>query len=186
MRKITKELPVIVGSQAVFALTDFPPEIVRRSVECDFLLRGQSFGFRLEITESLGIFSEYQERTGFYADVLGKATVILPENWESRLVELKNETGETIAFCVEIHDVAVSKLIAGREKDFEFLQNAFQSGYLQIETFIERAATILKQPASEVLYLRLQKLIESFSRMKNLRETVLKLRDFERRIKKEK
>jgi hypothetical protein len=183
VRKITKKLPVIVGSQAIFAVTDFPPEIVRRSVECDFLLLDQSFGFRSEITETLGIFSNYQETTGFYADVLGRATVVLPEDWESRLVDLKDENGETMAFCVEIHDVAVSKLIAGREKDFEFPQTAFQSDYLQVEEFMERAETILKQPAAQVLIPRLEKLIENFSRKSDLREITDKLKEFEHKIK---
>ncbi len=183
VRKITKKLPVIVGSQAVFALTDFPPEIVRRSVECDFLLLDQSFGFRSEITETLGMFSDYQETTGFYADVLGRATVVLPENWESRLVELKDEKGSAIALCVEIHDVAVSKLIAGREKDFEFLQTAFQADYLQVEEFLRRVETILKQPAAQVLTPRLEKLIENFSRNTDLRGITVKLKELERKIK---
>lgn len=186
MRKITRELPVIVGSQAIFAVTDFPPEIARRSVECDFLLLDRSFKFRSEITKTLGIFSDYQAETGFYADVLGRATVVLPEGWESRLIELKDEIGDTAALCVEVHDVAVSKLIAGREKDFEFLQTAFQADYLQMEIFMERAATILKQPAAEVLLSRLRKLVENFNQNKNLREFVGKLREFERKIKKDK
>ncbi len=186
MRKITVEPPIIVGSQAVFAVTDFPPEIVRKSVECDFLLLKQIAELRPNITENLGIFSDYQQQTGFYADVLGLATVVLPSDWEKRLVELKTEDGEILAFCVEIHDVAVSKLMAGREKDFEFLQIAFQVEYLQIEIFLERAQTILQQPASAALLPRLQKLIETFNKIGNLREIVGKLRDFEHKIKGEK
>ena len=186
VRKITNELPIIVGSQAIFAVADYPPEIVRKSVECDFLLLDKSAGFRSKVTENLGIFSDYQQQTGFYADVLGRATVVLPSGWEERLAELKNENGETIALCVEIHDVAVSKLMAGREKDFEFVQAAFQSDYLQIEIFLERAAVILNQPASEALLPRLQKLIEKFSRIRDFREIVDKLRDFERKVTNEK
>jgi hypothetical protein len=32
------ELPVIVGSQSLYAVTSHVPDIVKRSVECDFLL----------------------------------------------------------------------------------------------------------------------------------------------------
>jgi len=32
------ELPVIVGSQSLYAVTSQVPDIVKRSVECDFLL----------------------------------------------------------------------------------------------------------------------------------------------------
>lgn len=183
VRKIIEELPVIVGSQAIFAITDFPPEIVRKSVECDYLLLKKLLELRPNLTEKLGIFSDYQQQTGFYADILGLATVVLPEDWEKRLVELKNENGETIAFCVEIHDVAVSKLMAGREKDFEFLRVAFQSDYLRVETFIERAKMILTAPSSEALLPRLEKLIENFENEKDLREITNRIRKFESEIK---
>ena len=183
VRKLIKELPIIVGSQAIFAITDFPPEIVRRSVECDFLLLKKLAESRPNLTEKLGIFSEYQQQTGFYADILGLATVVLPKDWENRLVELKNENSEIIAFCVEIHDVAISKLLAGREKDFEFLQIAFQSEYLEIEIFIERTQLILRSPSSEALLPRLRKLIEKFEKETSLREITNQLREFEHKIK---
>lgn len=124
VRKITGELPIIVGSQAIFAITDFPPEIVRKSVECDFLLLKEFAKMRPKLDENLGIFSKHQQETGFYADILGLATVVLPVGWENRLTKLKDENKKVLAFCVKIHDVAISQLMAGREKDFVFLQNA--------------------------------------------------------------
>lgn len=183
VRKISGELPIIVGSQAIFAVTDFPPEIVRKSVECDFLLLKEFASLRPNLTEKLGIFSDYQEQTGFYADILGLATVVLPDGWEKRLVELKDEADEIIAFCVEIHDVAVSKLMAGREKDFEFLQVAFQSDYLEIETFIERTELILSSPSAEALVPRLRKMLDDFKGINTLRDVSKKLRKFEQEIK---
>lgn len=82
VRKITDKPPIIVGSQAIFAITDFPPEIVRKSVECDFLLLKEFAKLRPMLNENFGIFSEYQQQTGFYADILGLATVVLPDDWE--------------------------------------------------------------------------------------------------------
>lgn len=184
VRKITNEPPIIVGSQAIFAVTDYPPEIARRSVECDFLLLRRAPEARSKITENLGLFSEYQQQTGFYADVLGLATVVLPLNWEKRLVALKNEAGEILAYCAEIHDVCVSKLMAGREKHFEFLQTAFEAEYLQIETFLERTRTILQLPFSVALHPRLEKLIKKLDGG-SLREIAGRLRDFENEIKSE-
>ena len=32
------DVPIIVGSQSIYAVTPLPPESVRQSVECDFLL----------------------------------------------------------------------------------------------------------------------------------------------------
>jgi uncharacterized protein YihD (DUF1040 family) len=182
VRNIIKELPIIVGSQAIFAITNFPPEIVRRSVECDYLLRNNFSNLRPYLTEQLGIFSNYQQEKGFFADILGLATVVLPEGWEQRLVELRNETDEVIAFCLEIHDVAVSKLMAGREKDFEFLQIAFQSDYLEIEAFLERTNLMLDSPSSQALLSRLKKLIEKFEKEKELREITNKIRELKDNI----
>jgi hypothetical protein len=169
VKKITKDLPIIVGSQAIFAITDFPPEIVRKSVECDYLLQTNLAKLRSALTEKLGIFSNYQQEKGFFADILGLATVVLPKDWEKRLVELKTEDGQLLAFCVEIHDVAVSKLMAGREKDFEFLQIAFKSDYLEISTFIERT-----------------ELIEKLENEKDLREVTNEIRELKRKIEKNK
>ena len=182
VRKITKDLPVIVGSQAIFAITDFPPEIVRKSIECDYLLLKDFAEKRPNLTEQLGVFSDYQKETGTYADILGLATVVLPYGWEKRLVKLQDENDETIAFCAEIHDVAVSKLMAGREKDFEFLQTAFQSDYLEIETFIERIKLILDSPSAEALNSRMKKMIGRFEQKRILHDISKKLREFKRRL----
>jgi hypothetical protein len=182
VKKITKDLPIIVGSQAIFAITDFPPEIVRKSVECDYLLQTNLAKLRSVLTEKLGIFSNYQQEKGFFADILGLATVVLPKDWEKRLVELKTEDGQILAFCVEIHDVAVSKLMAGREKDFEFLQIAFQADYLKISNFIERTKLILDSPACEALLPRLQKLIEKFEIEKDLHQITNEIREFKKKI----
>ena len=64
------EMPIIVGSQAVYIVTDFPPEIIRQSIECDFLFVGGKTEIRTEISKKLGIFSQFQIEHGFYADAL--------------------------------------------------------------------------------------------------------------------
>ncbi|MCW5961951.1 MAG: hypothetical protein KIS76_17450 [Pyrinomonadaceae bacterium] len=182
VRKIIGDLPVIVGSQAVFAVTDYPPEIARLSVECDFLLLGESFKFRDTISEDLGIFSEYQVKIGVHADGLGRATVVLPEDWEKRLVELRNDENETIAFCAEIHDVAVSKIIAGREKDFDFIKALFRSGYLCADVLIERLNSINRSPSSAAVKPRIIKLIEEFENENDLKDVLARFRNFARNL----
>ncbi|MDQ3132663.1 MAG: hypothetical protein M3Q99_18090 [Acidobacteriota bacterium] len=54
---------------------------------------------------------------------------------------------------------------------------------MQTEEFLNRAETILKQPAAQVLISRLEKLIETFSRNTDLRGITIKLKEFERKIK---
>jgi hypothetical protein len=158
------EMPVIVGSQAVHLLTNFLPEIVQHSVECDFLIVSGKSETRAEINKKFGVFSNFQREKGFYADALGLATVVLPTNWQQRLQPLKDETGETIALAAEIHDVAVSKLIAGREKDFLFLKELFIREFIKIDIFIERVLLIKQMPQSPVLASRLESLEKFLSR----------------------
>ncbi len=155
-----EETPIIVGSQAIHAVTPILPEIVQQSIECDFLFTSGKTETRVEVNKKLGVFSSYQLEHGFYADALGLATVILPTGWRERLQPLADENGKVVAFCAEIHDVAVSKLIAGREKDFLFLKEAFLREYISIDEFLERAKLVGSMLQSEVLVSRLENLVK--------------------------
>jgi len=75
------------------------------------------------------------------------------------LQTLEDENGSVIANVAEIHDIAVSKLVAGREKDFVFLKELFLREYVSIEIFLERATLISKMPQGEIVILRLQTLV---------------------------
>lgn len=169
IRKLSPdEVPVIVGSQAVHYITDFPPDIVRQSIECDFLIVGGKSETRAEINKKLGVFSQFQIEHGFYADALGLATVVLPTGWQERLVDIEDENGNPVARVAEVYDVAVSKLIAGREKDFVFLKELFLREYISVETFLERAGLINEMPQSEVLMSRLEKLVSILPKAESL------------------
>ena len=158
------EIPIVVGSQAVHLVTNFPPDIVQESIECDFLFPEGKSETRIEVNKKLGVFSNFQLEKGFYADALGLATVILPTNWQARLQPLKDENNEIIALVAEIHDIAVSKLIAGREKDFIFLKDLFLQGVIEIETFAERIILVKEMPQSPVLVERLKTLATKLSK----------------------
>jgi len=168
-----EEIPIIVGSQTVHAVAPVLPEIVQQSIECDFLFAGGKTETRTEINKKLGVFSSYQLEHGFYADALGLATVVLPTGWRERLQPLEDENGNVVAFCAEIHDVAVSKLIAGRAKDFLFLNEAFLREYISIDEFLERSRLIRSMPQSEVLVSRLENLVNFIP--KNYRLAVKKI-----------
>ncbi len=46
----------------------------------------------------------------------------MPADWEGRLTPLTNEnTGGATGWCLEPHDLAISKLAARREKDIAFV-----------------------------------------------------------------
>lgn len=153
------ELPVIVGSQSLYAVTSQVPDSVRRSVECDFLLLAAGPPIFRAVIEQIGFASSFQETHGYYADAVGLATVVLPSGWQERLVPLTDEAGRTHAYCLEVHDTCVSKLMAGREKDFTFIKELLNRGLADMVTFLSRAETILDMPQSAALLPRLERLL---------------------------
>jgi hypothetical protein len=48
--------------------------------------------------------------------------------------------------CLEPHDLVVSKLVAGRDKDFEFAHALLAQGLVRAQTLIERAAQLPDAP----------------------------------------
>lgn len=72
---------------------------------------------------AIGELSPFHHEFGYYAHGVAPETATLPDGWEQRLVELQvNDPHGTIGLCLEKHDLAFSKLVAGREKDIEFIR----------------------------------------------------------------
>lgn len=152
--------PKIVGSHSLFAVTDRVPAIVSQSVEADFLLSEGGIAAIQIVNNELGVTSNFYDNYGYHADGLGLATVVLVPGWQERLQPLKDESGNVVAQCLEPHDVAVSKLMAGREKDFTFINALLDRQFISLETLIERAALIQETASSGALLPRLNKLLE--------------------------
>ena len=159
--------PVIVGSQTLFAITDQVPTIVARSVEADFLIAQHGIEARQKVGDELGVTSGFYEAHGYYADPLGLATVVLVPGWQERLQPLRDENGTIIAQCLELHDVAVSKLMAGRDKDFVFLDALLESRLILLPTLLERAALIQETASAGALLPRLKKLYDHWRKQLN-------------------
>ncbi len=154
------EAPIIVGSHAIYVLTDQVPSIVRESIEADFLVAEGGIEAIRNVNHDLGVTSDFFDQSGYYADGLGFATVVLPRGWDGRLQPLKDVTGRVVARCLEIHDSAVSKLMAGRDKDHVFLNEILVSQLISLETLAERAELILETAHEDALLPRLQKLFD--------------------------
>jgi hypothetical protein len=152
------ELPVIVGSQSLYGVTTHVPDIIKRSVECDFLLLAAGPPAFRAVIEQIGFASSFQETHGYYADAVGLATVVLPTGWQERLMPLADEAGNLRAYCLEVHDTCVSKLMAGREKDFTFIKELLNRGLVNLGTFIARAELVADMPQSDALSPGLEKL----------------------------
>lgn len=70
--------------------------------------------------------------------------------------------------CLELHDTAVSKLMAGRDKDHIFLNEILASRLIFLETLAERAALILETAHEDALLPRLQKLFDYLRKQRTI------------------
>lgn len=125
---------VLVGSQAVFAHTDAPPIEVLVSEECDILAKDGSE--RLSVIESpLGKGSAYHRNTGVFVDPVQPELILLPQGWQSRLKPLRLQ-GLTV-WALDMRDLIVSKLNAGRLKDYEFINAMLRTGLAKFDDVVE-------------------------------------------------
>ena len=117
--RVTRETEFfLIGSQAVHACCRRPPAEVLLSQECDLYPRNRPETATLLDTR-LGRGSRFARKHGFYVDVVTPEIATLAPGWERRLTPFR--VGAITALCLEVHDLAVSKLAAGRLKDMEFV-----------------------------------------------------------------
>lgn len=129
---------IIAGSQALYGKVDSVPEVVQMSIEADLLLVREDFQARADIEDRFGMNSEFQAEVGFYAHPVGLGTITLPPGWEERLIAFGRDEGLANVWALEIHDLAVSKLMVGRDKDFEFLRSLLERSLINFPVFLER------------------------------------------------
>ena len=108
---------IIIGSQAILGqFPDAPPELLV-SVEADVYPKNHPERWEL-IDGSIGELSPFHRTFGYYAQGVEPGTAVLPAGWEARLVTVRNpNTRDASGLCLEVHDLAMSKYVAGREKD---------------------------------------------------------------------
>lgn len=129
---------IVIGSQAILAaVPDSPPSLLRSSEADMFTLRDPKDADLID--GSIGEGSPFHETFGYYAQGVWLDTATLPAGWQQRLIVICNEnTRQVSARCLEPHDLAVSKLVAGREKDREFVIEMFRHRLIQEPVINER------------------------------------------------
>ncbi len=119
---------VVIGSQAIHAQTMKLPPIAFQSIEADIYPCNQPDRVD-QIDAAIGELSTFHDTHGYYAHGIGPETAILPAGWQQRLIRFSNEnTGGATALCLDVHDLALSKYAAGREKDNEFNRELVRHG----------------------------------------------------------
>ncbi|CAN5152371.1 hypothetical protein BH11PSE9_BH11PSE9_35370 [soil metagenome] len=133
---------VVVGSQAV--LLSFPDAPVALLVSREVDLYPALHPERSELIDgAIGALSSFDETFGYHADGVGPETAVMPADWMQRAS--LHYIGDVTAICPEIHDLAVSKCVAAREKDADFVRTLLEEQMIDIETL--RARIGLLDPA---------------------------------------
>lgn len=112
---------VVIGSQAILGSDPNAHDELTVSDEVDiFSLRNDSDAELID--GSIGEGSTFHQTFNYYAHGVHITTATLPDGWQSRLVKFQTPaTNGAIGLCLEPNDLAVSKLVAGREKDMAFV-----------------------------------------------------------------
>jgi hypothetical protein len=130
---------IVIGSQAILGEHPFdaPPEALR-SREADLIPIDAPDSTDV-LTGTLGELSAFDEAYGYHADGVDLTTATLPDGWRDRLVPIDNpNTNGYVGLCLEVHDLVVSKYIAGREKDHEFCRAVVRAGFVDRDTLMQR------------------------------------------------
>ena len=141
---------LVVGSQSIlgtFDDRDLPPEAMQ-SIEVDLAFFDDADERKSDLVDSvIGEASMFHETNGVYGQGVGLKTAVLPAGWRDRLVGFRNdETGSADALCLDPHDLVVSKLVAGREKDHEFARALLTAHLIDVATLRTRAALLESVP----------------------------------------
>ena len=137
---------VIIGSQAVLGQFPDAPESLLVSLDADVFPR-YAPGKSDLIDGAIGELSMFHETYGYYAHGIDDTTATLPAGWADRLVRVSNEnTAGAIGWCLDVHDLALSKLVAGRDKDLEYVQVLVREKMVAPSVLHERLKTLPVPP----------------------------------------
>ena len=129
---------VVIGSQAILGEYPDAPAALLVSMEADvFPLNHPERADNIDT--SIGEGSRFHDEFGYYAQGVSETTATLPKGWRKRLVRVDNEnTGGIAGLCLDPHDLAVSKYVAGRPKDLDFTRTLARESITDKKVLLER------------------------------------------------
>ena len=133
---------VVVGSQAILGTFNEPPDSMLQSMEADIYPKRAPDAADL-IDGNLGDGSQFHAAFGYYAHGVGPETAKAPRGWQERLVRrvIPARAGSdrtAVVWCLEIHDLVLSKLAAGRERHSDYAADALKAGLVLPEVLLAR------------------------------------------------
>lgn len=148
---------VIIGSQSLHGRHPNVADEIVHSAEVDLIAKNAPQ--RTEWLNVIGQDSPFHEEFGYYADPVNEATATLPRGWKGRLVNLPpGDTEGVRGLCLDPHDLAIAKYVAGREKDRAFTRELARRGLVDRERLL---ALVEKTPVDEDARTRIHAAIEA-------------------------
>ena len=99
------------------------------TTDADFLLEPVNEAIAESLQLAAGEDSAFMAQFGYYADILRPAIgEALPVGWETRLHPV---AGYTNVFALDVYDLALVKLMVGREKDLDLLSALFRMNIIE-------------------------------------------------------
>jgi hypothetical protein len=138
----------VIGRQAILGSVQDPQSSYWESMEADiYPLHDPAGG--TQIDGVLGAASRFHQAFGYFAHGAGPQTAKPPHGWQERVVALEiapragaKRAEPVIAYCLERHDLVLSKCVAGRERDWEHAEQALRAGLVEGQILLERAAQL--------------------------------------------
>lgn len=123
---------VIIGSSSLLPAhpeLGEPGQPLETSYDSDLLLTPIDEEMAAILGEAVGQQSLFAKRHGYYADIL-RPTIAeaLPAGWQSRLHPV---AGYGNVFALDVYDLALVKLMVGRQKDLDLLHALLKLGILE-------------------------------------------------------
>lgn len=134
---------IVIGSQSILGKYPNAPVELLWSTEADLISKNNPR--QTDKLDSIGELSEFHQTRGIYADPVSEKTAVLASGWKGRLVNIvaHGANGMVVTgLCLDPHDLFVSKVAAGREKDMEFVRAMIEHRMVDRDRVLQLAATV--------------------------------------------
>jgi hypothetical protein len=142
---------LVIGSQSVLGAIpeDRLPPAATASIEVDVAFFNDPDDLKADqVDGAIGELSAFHEMFGYYAQGVSVSTAVLPAGWRDRLVLVETaSTAPGRGYLLDPHDCVVSKLVAGREKDYVFAAALIEHQLVDPTVVAELIETVEVSPA---------------------------------------
>jgi hypothetical protein len=132
---------VLIGSAAIAAWRADIPEVMAMSRDVDlFAYDTPNAGEVADLLDgAIGQASPFDNEFGYYCDGVDELTAVLPTDWEERARTYSNDATKGVeALVPEPNDIALSKAVAWREKDVDWLRAAIVHRIIDVDVMCAR------------------------------------------------